>query len=190
MNGKEYREYQESVQGFFDKEGITNLSIQDMDEEGDYEEPSFSWSYCDVCGSSLGGNRYTCNGYNPTTKEVQSDYEVCSDCYYYAEYGKLDDQTMLEIEASEKALEHYKTHPYIWPGGYTSLAIMADGEWMCHDCILNEAEVYQDDTLRDSDEWRFIGAEVYWEGPTLHCAHCGKALESEYGDPDAAVPPA
>lgn len=185
MNGKEYREYQESVHDFFDKEGITNLSIQNIDEDGEQEEPSFSWSYCDVCGSSLGGNRYTCNGYNPTTKEVQSDYEVCSNCYYFAEYGKLDDQTMLEIEDSEKALDYYKAHPYAWPGGYQLNANMADGERMCHGCISNEAEVFQDDTLRDSDEWRFIGAEVYWEGPTVPCAHCEGDIKSEYGDSDA-----
>ena len=184
MNGKEYREYQESVKGFFEKEGIAYLSVQDRDEDGD-GEPSFSYEYCDCCGTSLGGDRYTCNGYNPTTKKIYSDYSICSDCYYYAEYGKLDDQSMLDIEASEKDLDHYKANPYAWPGGYQVNAIMADGEFMCHDCICKEEEVFQDDTMQDQDEWRFIGAEVYWEGPTLRCCHCDKDLLSEYGNPDA-----
>jgi hypothetical protein len=185
MNAKEYREYQESVHDFFDKEGITHLSIQ---SEDDYE-PSFSSESCDCCGTYLGGDRYTCNSYNPKTKEVQSDYSICPNCYYFAEYGKLNDQTMMNIEASEKALEQYKAHPYAWPGGYQVNAIMADGEWMCHGCICNEVEVFQDDNAMPNDghdpAWRFIGAEVYWEGPMVQCAHCGCDITSEYGDPDA-----
>lgn len=27
---------------------------------------------------------------------------------------------------------------------------------------------------------------IYWEGPAVDCAECGKVLASEYGDPDAA----
>jgi hypothetical protein len=30
------------------------------------------------------------------------EYSVCSDCLYYAEYGCLDDWTMMEIEDSEE----------------------------------------------------------------------------------------
>ena len=42
----------------------------------------------------LGGNRSTCIGHNPTTHEVQGEYEVCNDRLCYVEYGPLDDQTV------------------------------------------------------------------------------------------------
>lgn len=136
MTQQEYREYQETVESFFTRDGINNLSQVDSEEES-----YFSWSSCDCCGSSLGGDRYHCNGFKPTTPEDVSiekvcnllwstillivsirfnrknfddclrsvfhyqislgdvfEYEVCVDCLYYAEYGQLDDMTMLDIE--------------------------------------------------------------------------------------------
>ena len=92
MNKQQYADYQAAVAEFMESEGLQNLSIV----EG-FEEPYFSWSPCDCCGSPLGGDRYDCNGYNSDTKEVQEGYSVCVDCVYYAEYGQLDDMTMLEI---------------------------------------------------------------------------------------------
>lgn len=98
MNKQEYKEYQEAVAEFFEREGINCLSY-DTDEYPDgCVEPHFSWSACDCCGSILGGDREICSGYNPTTGEIQKGYSVCSDCVYYVEYGRLDDMTMLEIE--------------------------------------------------------------------------------------------
>ena len=98
MKLSEYREYQSNVADFFKSEGITNLSTI-ADEEGD-TEPSFSWQSCDCCGSSLGGDRYDCNGYNPETKEIY-EYSVCPDCVYYAAYGSLDDMTMLDMDQNQ-----------------------------------------------------------------------------------------
>jgi hypothetical protein len=122
---KEYEEYCAAVEEFFKTEGITNLSGGHLtcqncgfdDEEVDghtvnftdeekcikcgasremMDEPYFSWRSCECCGGMLGGNREHATGYNPTTKEIQ-EYEVCSNCIYFAEYGKLDDMTMMEI---------------------------------------------------------------------------------------------
>lgn len=179
MNRKEYKEYQETIAYFFETEGIRNLSPTNMEDE-----PYFSSSSCDCCNRSLGGDRYQCSRYNAEHDTIVEDYEICPDCYYYAEYGQLDDMTMQEIEDSEKDLDRYKVNPYAWPGGYNVLALMADGETLCHDCICNEKEVFQDDTLHDQDGWRFVGSDVYWEGPIIYCAHCNKALDSEYGDPE------
>jgi len=95
MTKKEYKEYQDKVEDFFKKEGINCLSSKEDCEA------SFSWRSCDCCGESKGGNRVECAAYNPTEKEI-FEYEVCEDCFYYCEYGQLDDQTMLEIEESEK----------------------------------------------------------------------------------------
>jgi len=46
MTKKEYKEYQERVSAFFEREGINNLSL----EEG--EEAYFSGRPCECCGSS------------------------------------------------------------------------------------------------------------------------------------------
>ena len=65
-------------------------------------EPSFSWSSCDCCGSSLGGDKYKAMGLiknrSPRRKNNWIEYSICVDCMYYIEYGQLDDMTMMEIE--------------------------------------------------------------------------------------------
>jgi hypothetical protein len=118
MTKAEYAAYQEAVAEFMKREGLANLTsghYQCPDCKVEFEdngkcpkcgadrecldEPYFSWHRCDCCGSSLGGNREFATGYNPTTKEVQ-EYSICEDCVYYAEYGRLDDMTMLSIEES------------------------------------------------------------------------------------------
>lgn len=91
-----YREYERRVAEFFKDEGITNLSTIYDEETGEMEEKSFSWHECHCCWSPLGGDRYHVNGYNPGDKEIQ-DYNVCVDCLYYAEYGQLDDMTMMDL---------------------------------------------------------------------------------------------
>lgn len=94
MNKQEYEKYENSVQRFFDRNGITNLSrIPDS-------EPSFSYSRCDCCNRPLGGDRINASGYNPTTKEIL-EFTICEDCEYYAEYGQLDDMTMMDMENAE-----------------------------------------------------------------------------------------
>jgi hypothetical protein len=100
MTKREYAEFEANFAAFMEREGLANLST--VSEEEGCTEPYFSWRPCHCCGSHLGGDRYDCNGYNPTTKEVQDGYSVCQDCVYYAEYGVLDDMTMLEIERSEE----------------------------------------------------------------------------------------
>ena len=94
-NQTNYLEYKQRVEDFFKREGLNNLSIQEANGSIDVEA-YFSHSPCDCCSRPLGGDRYTCNGYNPTTKEVQSDYSICIDCVYYNEYGQLDDITMMD----------------------------------------------------------------------------------------------
>lgn len=110
MNKREYKEYCERVDNFFKREGLNNLSLA-VSEESDNIcpgcneersfEPSFSWHSCDSCGSNLGGDRYHCTGYNEKEEEIYC-YDVCPDCYYFAEYGCLDDMSMIEIEESQE----------------------------------------------------------------------------------------
>lgn len=94
MTQHEYDRYVARVNQFFADEGITNLS-----RKSDCDESYFSWRSCDCCGTHLGGDRIDADGYNPTTKEVQ-EYRICTDCEYFAEYGQLDDMTMLELDRS------------------------------------------------------------------------------------------
>lgn len=103
MNRQEYEAYESAVADFFESEGLQNLSIitTDSDEDCETSESYFSWQPCECCCRSLAGDRYDCNGYNPDTEEVQGPYSVCVDCVYYAEYGQLDDMTMLDIEDSD-----------------------------------------------------------------------------------------
>jgi hypothetical protein len=76
-------------------------------------------------------------------------------------------------------LQEAKENPCAWPGGYPIYAILDDGEMLCHDCLLSQP-VHEGG---EADGWRFEGAEVYWEGPNVQCAHCNAELESAYGDP-------
>ena len=93
MTKADYAEYEQAVAEFFEREGIANLSSTSS-------ESFFSWGSCQCCGSGLGGDREEANGFNPNTQEVQTYGCICTDCIYYAEYGQLDDTTMLQIENS------------------------------------------------------------------------------------------
>lgn len=61
-------------------------------------EAHFSHQPCDICGSGLGGDRYPIHGRDKDDAIVHLD--ACPDCYYYTEYGQLDDTSMDEIEHS------------------------------------------------------------------------------------------
>lgn len=115
----DYAEYERAVARFWDAEGIENLSTghihcPDCGEETRdawletgtcpecgqsrecADEPYFTWSACECCGRSLGGNREHATGYHRRHNDIR-EYEICTDCAYYAEYGQLDDMTMLRI---------------------------------------------------------------------------------------------
>jgi len=92
----DYREYEERVKDFFRDEGIANLSAE-VNEEGN-AEPYFSWTRCQCCDRDLGGDRYRSSGWNPASRQVQEYSYICGDCIYYAEYGQLDDTTMLDLK--------------------------------------------------------------------------------------------
>lgn len=123
----DYAEYEARVDEFFNEEKIENLSAghiccPDCGDVTDREhcsaflengtcpdcgegkecmdEPYFAWWPCECCSRSLGGNRYHATGYNRDADTIQ-EYQICTDCMYYAEYGQLDDMAMMEIKESE-----------------------------------------------------------------------------------------
>ena len=80
--------------------------------------------------------------------------------------------TFLGIEESE-------TLPtFAWPGGYPILYYCSDWAAVCAPCA--------DESLAQGRgcTWPIIAADVYYEGPTIQCANCNKAIESAHGDPE------
>ena len=78
-------------------------------------------------------------------------------------------------------------HKYAWPGGYPVYTVLADGALLCADCARANYRLISEQTRHPELDggWCAAGAEIYWEGPSEPCGHCGKPLESAYGDPDA-----
>lgn len=97
-----YAAYERSVAEFIEREEITALStgtwdINEGDQPDDYEgEPWFSWRPCQCCGSDLGGDREYLYGVDKNNDVLQ--FEICLDCVYYTNYGRLDDMSLMEIE--------------------------------------------------------------------------------------------
>lgn len=121
MTRSEYRDYEDAVRDFFEREGIENLTgghlrCPECDEDWDeeecpnghsrevWDEPYFSWRPCDCCDTHLGGNREHATGYNREADEAR-EYQVCQDCIYYAKYGRLDDTTMASIESDAEDVD-------------------------------------------------------------------------------------
>lgn len=71
-------------------------------------------------------------------------------------------------------------------GGYPLRLILSDGECICYPCArANLREITSAIRAHDSRGWRVVGCAVAWEGPDDYCAHCGEAMPTAYGDPDA-----
>lgn len=116
MTRKEYAAYQRAVCNFFKAEDIKHLSTahykcpecdatfdcgtcpQCKKDSGEFPiEPYPSKRRCDCCGDTMYGDRMDANSYCESTREIK-EYCICPDCEYYAEYGRLGDMVMLEIE--------------------------------------------------------------------------------------------
>lgn len=68
-------------------------------------------------------------------------------------------------------------------GSYPLVYICADGGELCAACASGEHGSEASETNDDS-QWRLVAADIHWEGPPIHCAHCNAEIESAYGDPD------
>lgn len=74
---------------------------------------------------------------------------------------------------------------YAWPGGYPLYILMSDGEPLCTQCARANFRQIARSTRDDvRGDWVAEGADIYWEGPPMQCAHCNTDIESAYGDPD------
>ena len=95
----DYAEYQRRVAKFFEKNNIDDLTTS-ADADGNIES-YFGWSPCDCCRRHLGGERYAAVGHS-YIRGIVLDFNICADCMYYAEYGQLDDLTMLNLKDDTK----------------------------------------------------------------------------------------
>lgn len=123
MNKQEYAEYVKAVNKAL--EGLKAVSsglcsgcdecaeaysleyetAEEFDEaisNGDaFDEPSCSSVPCDFCGDMLQGNRCIAHAVQPNSLHRPNEilhFDICEDCVYFIEYGRLDDTTMAEIE--------------------------------------------------------------------------------------------
>lgn len=75
-----------------DGDGKRQLTMEEFEEEWSHgrvdAEPSFSWSGCDICGSSLGGNMEPWHGVDENGEIVHGD-NACVDCVMYLANGDL-----------------------------------------------------------------------------------------------------
>lgn len=70
---------------------MAELFGADTDSPTDFErelaeQPSFSWTPCRGCGSTLGGNRHPLHGIGADDEIVH--LKVCTDCLFYVANGE------------------------------------------------------------------------------------------------------
>lgn len=85
-----------------------------------------------------------------------------------------------------KQVKDFIRMPYAWPGGYPLFAITADGGCLCKDCVKENAKIIiaatRQDHIYTERDWAVVAIETNWEDETLTCDHCGKSIESAYGE--------
>lgn len=84
-----YAHYQQSVKDFFETNEVENMTTE--------SEPYCSSHGCDVCGDSLQQMLYDAHAFHPKTNDIL-DFQVCEDCAYYIEYGRLNDEIMDQLD--------------------------------------------------------------------------------------------
>lgn len=103
MTREDYAAYVAAVAAGCEREGIRldSLSGYFDDDSGERtRDPYFSWRPCPICSRSQGGTREDQLAVSTNTGLVVTLEHVCEDCVYFAAYGRLDDSTMLAVEAS------------------------------------------------------------------------------------------
>ncbi|MFA7334869.1 MAG: hypothetical protein WC130_11345 [Kiritimatiellia bacterium] len=91
---------------------------------------------------------------------------------------------MLQSETLRlRAAKDYIRNPYAWPGGYPKALITADGGCLCVDCVKKEwRQICWESFQNTNYGFRVAGVDVNYENTELYCDHCGKHMESAYGE--------
>lgn len=91
--------------------------------------------------------------------------------------------------------ENGKLAAFAWPGGYEIHYVTADGGTLCYQCANGENGSRAADSLDaadpSDDQWRPVACDIHWEeepDSPLHCDHCSRRIEPEYGiiEPETA----
>jgi hypothetical protein len=101
MKFAEYKTFVANVENFLKVNNVKAGCHSPKDSEA---ESFFSWSQCECCKSTLGGNRETYTFAQTDNKTFEAD--ICTDCVYFLAYGKLDDVTMAQVMANQIEVEH------------------------------------------------------------------------------------
>jgi hypothetical protein len=69
--------------------------------------------------------------------------------------------------------------------GYPLVHTAEDGGTFCSGCANGgKGSLAGRFDSEDDPAWHIVDSSVHWEGPPLHCDHCGEQINSAYGDPD------
>ncbi len=74
---------EQKIKEFLETEGLSTLTEIDPNDEG-----YFTPKGCEICNDHVGNIVFDCNGFNPTTREIQETYQVCFECFYFINYGE------------------------------------------------------------------------------------------------------
>lgn len=70
--------------------GLSEREIDNLLEIGElYDEGGFSWHDCELCGSNLGGDRYSAHGITNDENEDILHYNICANCVHYLANGDI-----------------------------------------------------------------------------------------------------
>lgn len=89
------------------------------------------------------------------------------------------------MKISELKANYHKgqANAYAWPGGYPLFYVTSDGAALCPACMTKErAQIFRSTHEHARDGWAVEGVDVNYEDDSLFCDHCGKQIESAYGD--------
>jgi len=89
----------------------------------------------------------------------------------------------MKINNTTELKQALRAGPYAWPGGYPCYFVADDGEALSFDAVReNYKSVLRAVREQDDDGWLVVGIEINYEDQDLYCAHCGKKIESAYGE--------
>ena len=81
-----------------------------------------------------------------------------------------------------ETLKHFiRSNGIVWPGGYQSALLMADGEVLDAQSARENYRLIRRAVARD---WTAVDVFIHWEGEPLYCAHSGREIPSAYGIPE------
>lgn len=87
-----------------------------------------------------------------------------------------------EVQRLRDAKE-FARNPYAWPGAYPKVLITADGGCLCADCVKKGWHLICEESFQNTNcGFRVSGVGVNWENDNLFCDHCGRKIESAYGE--------